>query len=155
MTCLQGPVGRLDNGPTAMSLNKNQDKRHHHQAGDKGKHPSDDESCDDDDRLSVTAGHDFDVTVDGEDELSLYSNEVENGEGSRPEGQLHESRYHDLLSAVEDDLGSPTEQFPEVCQKFWVNSKNNDKFKAEFKSILVPTNCTFMKTPCLKIELDR
>ena len=155
MTCLQGPVGRLDNGPTAMSLNKNQDKRHHHQAGDKRKHPSDDESCDDDDRLSVTAGHDFDVTVDGEDELSLYSNEVEKG-GYTPEGQLHESRYHDLLSVVEDDLDSPIEQqFPEVCQKFWGNSTNNDKFKAELKSILVPKNCTFMKIPYLKIELDR
>ena len=54
-----------------MSLNKNQDKRHRHQAGDQRKHPSDDESCNDDDRLSVTAGHDFDVTVDDKVDLSL------------------------------------------------------------------------------------
>ena len=71
------------------------------------------------------------------------------GEGDTPEeGRLYESRYHDLLSVVEDDLGSPIEwQFTEVCHKIWGNSKNNDKLKAEFKSILVPRNCTFMKTP--------
>ena len=81
-----------------MSININQDKSHH-QAGDKRKHSMDDESYDDDYQLSVTAGHDFDVTVDGEDELSHYSKEVEKGEGdASEEGQLYESRYHDLLS---------------------------------------------------------
>ena len=68
-----------------MSLNLNQDKSHHHQAGDKIKHPSDDESYDDDDRLLVTAGHDFDVTADGQDELPLCSKEVEKGEGDASE----------------------------------------------------------------------
>ena len=57
-------------GTNSMGLYINQEKSHHHQAGDKRKHPSDDESYDDDDLLSVTAGHDFDVTVDGEDKLS-------------------------------------------------------------------------------------
>ena len=56
--------------------------------GVKRKHLLDDESRDDDDRLSVTAGHD--VTVDGEDELSLHSKEFEKGEGDVPvEGQLY------------------------------------------------------------------
>ena len=46
-------------------------------------------------------------------------------------------RYHDLLSVVEDDLGSSTEQhFTEVCHKIWNNSKNNDKLKAELKVFL-------------------
>ena len=58
-------------GTNSMSLNINQGKSHHHQAGDKRKHPSDYESYDDNDRLSVLIGHNFDVTVDGEDELSL------------------------------------------------------------------------------------
>ena len=84
-----------------MSININQDKRHHHQAVDKRKHSMDDESYDDDYQLSVTAGHAFDVTVDGEDELSLCSKEVEKGEGdTSEEGQLYESRYHDLLSVL-------------------------------------------------------
>ena len=64
------------------------------------------------------------------------------------------SRYHDLLSVVEDDLGSPIEQqFTEVCHKIWGNSKNNNKLKAEFKSILVPKNCIFMKAPYLNPEI--
>ena len=77
--------GSSRQGTNSMSLNINQDKSHHHQAGDKRKHPSDDESYDDDDRLSATAGHDFDVTVDGEDELSLYSEEAENEDGDASE----------------------------------------------------------------------
>ena len=53
----------------SMSLNINQDKSHHHQAGDKTK----ENICDD----WLPSGHDFDFTVDGEDELSLYSKEVD------------------------------------------------------------------------------
>ena len=133
-----GSCGSSRQGTSSMSLNINQDKSHHHQAGDKRKHPSDDESYDDDDRLSVTAGHDFDVTVDGEDELSLYSKEVEKRGDISEEVQLYESRYHDLLSVVEDDFGSPIEQqFAGVCHKIWGNSKNNDKLKAEFKHQLL------------------
>ena len=50
----------------------------------------DDESRDDDDRSSVTAGHDFDITVNSEDELSLHSKEVEKREGHMSEeGQLY------------------------------------------------------------------
>ena len=98
-------------GTNSMSLNINQDNSHHHQAGDKRKHLSDDESYDDDDRLSATAGHDFDITVDCEDEMLLYSKEVRKGEGdTSEEGQVYESRYHGLLSVVEDDLGTPIEQ---------------------------------------------
>ena len=150
-----GSSGSSRQGTKSMPLNINQGKSHHHQAGNKGKHPSDDESHDDDDRLSVTAGHDFDVTVDGEEELSFYSKEVEKGEGdTSEEGQLYESRYHDLLSVVEDDLGSPIEQqFAEVCHKIWGNSKNNGKLKEESKSILVPKNCTFIKTPYLNPKI--
>ena len=79
----------------------------------------DDESCVDDDRLSVTAGHDFHVTVDGDYELLLYSKKIEKGEGDTPEeGELYQYRCHDLLSVVEDDLGSPIEQkLKEVCYK--------------------------------------
>ena len=138
-----------------MSLNINQDKSHHHQAGDKRKHPSDDHSNDDEDWLSVITGYDFDVTVDGKDELSLYSKEVGKVEGDKSEErQLHEPRYHDLLPVVEGDLGSPIEQqFAQVCHKIWGNSKNNDKIKPEFKSIFVPKNCTFMKTLYLNPEI--
>ena len=48
-----------------------------------------------------------------------YSQEVEKGEGdTQEERQLYESRYHDLLSVVEDDLDSPIEQkFAEICHK--------------------------------------
>ena len=159
-------ISTWSNGPSrqgtnSMSLNKNKDKGHHHQASGKRKHPSDDEICDDDDddddddRLLVTAGHDFDVTADGEDELSLYSKEVEKGEADTPEeGQLYESRYHDFLSVVEDDLRSTTEkQFAEVCHKILDNSKNNVKLKAEIKGNIVPKNCTFMKTTYLNPEI--
>ena len=77
----------------------------------------------------------------------MVKREFQKGEGDTPEGQLYESRYHDLLSVVEDNLGSPTEQqIAQVCNKIWGNSKNNDKLKVEFKSILVPKNCSFMKT---------
>ena len=70
------------------------------------------------------------------------------------EGQHYESRYHDLLSVVKDDLGLPIEQqLAEVCHKIWGNSKNNDNLKTEFKSILIPKNCTFMKTPYLNPEI--
>ena len=105
-----GSSGSSRQGTNSMSLNTNQDKSHHHQAGDKRKHPSDDESYDDDDRLSPTAGHDFDVTVDGEDELPLFPKEAEKREcDTTDEGELYESRYHDHLSVVEDDLVSPIE----------------------------------------------
>ena len=156
------PNGPSRQGTNSMSLNKSKDKGHHHQASGKRKHPSDDEiwddgddDNDDDDRLLVTAGHDFDVTVDGEDELSLYSKEVEKREADTPEeGQLYESRYHDFLSVVEDDLRSTTEkQFAEFCHKILDNSKNNVKLKAEIKSINVPKNCTFMKTTYLNPEI--
>ena len=58
-----GFSGSCRQGTSSTSHNKNQDKRHHNQAGDERKHPSDDENCDDDDQLSVTVGHDFDVIV--------------------------------------------------------------------------------------------
>ena len=74
--------------------------------------------------------------------------------GTSEEGQHYESRYHDLLSVVKDDLGLPIEQqLAEVCHKIWGNSKNNDNLKTEFKSILIPKNCTFMKTPYLNPEI--
>ena len=66
----------------------------------------------------------------------MVKREFQKGEGDTPEGQLYES-----------NLGSPTEQqIAQVCNKIWGNSKNNDKLKVEFKSILVPKNCSFMKT---------
>ena len=66
----------------------------------------------------------------------------------------NDCRYHDLLSVVEYDLGSPIEQqFSEVCHKIWGNSENNGKLKTEFKNILVPKNCTFMKTPYLNPKI--
>ena len=86
---------------SSMSLNINQDKNHHHEAGDRMRHPSDDENYDRDDRLSVTAEYDFAVTVDGVDEQPLYSKEVEKIEGdTSEEGQIYESRIcmnNDLL----------------------------------------------------------
>ena len=128
-----GPSGSSRQGTNSMSLDTNQDKSHHHQAGDKRKHPSDDESYDDDDddRLSATAGHDFDVTVDGEDELPLFPKEVEKREcDTSDEGELYESRYHDHLSVVEDDLVSPIEQqFGEACHKIWVILKTMTNLK--------------------------
>lgn len=60
-----------------MSYNKNQDTRHHYQAGDKRRHPSIDESPDFFDQITVTAGHDFDTTVDDKNDLSLFSKEKE------------------------------------------------------------------------------
>ena len=123
--------GSSRQGTNSMSLNINQDKSHHHQAGDKRKHPSDDESYDDDDRLSATAGHDFDVTVDGEAEQPLFPKEVEKREcDTSDEGELYESRYHDHLSVVEDDLVSPVEQqFGEVYHKIWVILKTMTNLK--------------------------
>ena len=72
-----GSSASSSQGSNSMSNNKNQHKRHHHQAGDKRKHPSDDENCDGHDRLSVTAGREFDVTGDDEDDLSHYHEERE------------------------------------------------------------------------------
>ena len=68
-------------------------------------------------------------TVDDEDNLSLSSKEVGKGEGDTPEeGELYEFRYHDLLSVVEDDLGSPIkQQLAEVCHKILGNSKNKNR----------------------------
>ena len=88
----KGSSGTSRQGTNSMSLNINQDKSHHHQVGDKRKHPLDDESYDDDDWLSVTAENDFDLTEDGEDELSHYSKKVEKRKGdTSEEGQLYES----------------------------------------------------------------
>lgn len=90
-----------------MSYNKNQDTRHHYQAGDKRRHPSIDESPDFFDQITVTAGHDFDTTVDDKNDLSLFSKEIGKGKVYTPEDrELHESRYHDLLPVVEDNLGT-------------------------------------------------
>ena len=49
-----GSSGSSRQGTNSMSLNINQEKSHY-QAREKRKHPSDDESYDDDDWLSVTA----------------------------------------------------------------------------------------------------
>ena len=43
-----GSSGSSREGTNSISYNKNQDKIYHDRAGDKRKHPSDDESCDDD-----------------------------------------------------------------------------------------------------------
>lgn len=72
-----GSSASSSQGSNSMSNNKNQHKRHHHQVGDKRKHPSDDENCAGHDRLSVTAGHEFDITEDDEDDLSHYHEERE------------------------------------------------------------------------------
>ena len=88
-----------------MSYNKNQDTRHHYQAGDKRRHPSIDESPDSFDQITVTAGHDFDTTVDDKNDLPLFSKEI--GKVYAPkDGELYESRYYDLLPVVEDNLGT-------------------------------------------------
>ena len=83
-----GSSGLSGQGTNSIPHNRNHNKIHYHKAGDKRRHLSDDESCDDDDdddddddRLSVTAGHDSHVTVNDEEDLSLYSNEVEKGGG--------------------------------------------------------------------------
>ena len=132
-----GSSGSSRQGTSSMSLNTNQDKIHH-QVSDKRNHPSDVESYDDDDRLSVTAGHDFDVTADDEDELSLCSKEFEKEEGdTSEEGQLYESRYHDLLSLVEDDLGFPIEkQFAKFVTKSGVILKTMTNSRHNLKALL-------------------
>ena len=40
-----------------------------------------------------------------------------------------------------------------VFHKIRANSKNNDKLKTGFKSILIPKNCNLMKTPYLNREI--
>ena len=82
----------------------------------------------------MTAGHEFDITEDDEDDLSHYHEDAQKREVNTPE-EGPWSRYHDLLSVHENDLGSTIKQrFAEICHKIWENSKNNDKRKEEFKS---------------------
>ena len=68
-----GSSGSSRQRTNCISLNINQDKSHQRQTGDKRKHSSDDGSYDDDDRLSVTAGHDFDIIVDHQSFRVLYA----------------------------------------------------------------------------------
>ena len=147
-----GSSGPFRQGTNGMSQKAN-DKRQ--KVGDKRPLPTDKEEREDD-TLSLTAGTDFDVTIEDEDDpLTQYSNkDNKKGDADGSEEDQDESRYRDLLSTVEEDLGPPIEtQFSEVCQKVWGKVKPSEKQKAEFKSILIPKNCTFMKTPWLNPEI--
>ena len=62
--------------------------------------------------------------------------------------------YKDLLESAEDFDGKPIEQeFANVMGKIWGKVKPNDKQKKEFRDILIPKNCPFMKTPLLNNEI--
>lgn len=63
-------------------------------------------------------------------------------------------RYEDLLNLVEEDIRSPIDiEFSEVSGKFWSNAKLKERRKEELKSVLILSNCTYMKTLNLNSEI--
>ena len=64
------------------------------------------------------------------------------------------SRYRDLLASTEEKMGSAIDtELAEVCRQIWGKAISNGKSRDELKKILLPSNCTIMKTPRLNTEI--
>ena len=88
----------------------------------------------------------------------LLGKGVESGEDDDVEvsDEMETSRYKDLLESTEEKMGQPIEDdLAEVCQKIWGKAIPTDrhKKKEETQKILIPVNCTAMKTPRLNISV--
>ena len=88
--------------------------------------------------------------------MSSYSSKVRsvNEEYSSNDDEQGKGRYQDLLDSVQAEIGSPTEnEFAEICGKIWGKARPKGHSGDEFKNILIPSNCSYLKTPYLNSEI--
>ena len=90
-----------------------------------------------------------------DDPLSAYS-KGHTGKGVvfSDESEEDSQRYQDLLDSTEEKMGSPLDtDLAGVCKQIWGKALSNVKNKEELQNILIPSNCTVMKTPRLNTEI--
>ena len=90
------------------------------------------------------------------DPLSLYSSKVrsDDEEYSSDDDKQGKGKYQDLLYSVQEEMGSPVEsEFPEACGKIWGKAKPKGRSGDELKNILIPSNCSYLKSPYLNSEI--
>ena len=90
--------------------------------------------------------------------MSSYSSKVrsDDEEYSSDDDEQDKGRYQDLLDSVQEETSSPTEsEFAEVCGKIWEKAKRKGCSSTgdEFKNILIPSSCSYLKTPYLNSEI--
>ena len=91
-----------------------------------------------------------------QDPLSFYSSKVrsDDEEYSSDDDEQGKGKYQDLLDSVQEEMGSPVEsEFPEVCGKIWGKAKPKGRLGDELKNILIPSNCSYLKSPYLNSEI--
>ena len=87
--------------------------------------------------------------------MSSYSSKVRsvNEEYSSNDDEQGKGRYQDLLDSVQAEMGSPSEnEFAEDCGKIWGKARPKSHLGDEFKNILIPSNCSYLKTPYLTLK---
>ena len=73
---------------------------------------------------------------------------------SSDESEEDSQRYQDLMDSTEEKMGSPLDMdLAGVCKQMWGKALSNVKNKEELQKILIPSNCTVMKTPRLNTEI--
>ena len=90
--------------------------------------------------------------------MSTYSSEVrsDDEEYSSNNDEWSKGRYQDLLDSVKDKMGHSIErEFAEVCGKIYGKTKPKGRSgtRDEFKNILIPSNCSYLKTSYLNSEI--
>ena len=75
---------------------------------------------------------------------------------SSDDDERGKDRYQDLLDSLQEDMGPPIEsEFAEVCGKIWGKAKPTGRSGRgdKFENILIPSNCSYLKTPHLNSEI--
>ena len=90
-----------------------------------------------------------------DDPLSAYSKDhTGKGVASSDESEEDSQRYQDLLDSTEEKMGSPLDtDLVGVCKQIWGKALSSVKNKEELQKILIPSNCTVMKTTRLNTEI--
>ena len=86
------------------------------------------------------------------DPLSSYSSKVRSDDEkhSSDDDEQGNGRYQDLLDSVQEEMSPPMEsEFAEVCGNIRgkAKPKGRSSTRNEFKNILIPSNCSYLKTP--------
>ena len=95
---------------------------------------------------------------DDQDPLSSYSSKVRSDEEeySSDDDERGKGKYQHLLDSVQEEIGPPIEsEFAEVCGKILGKAKPKRRSSTgdEFENVLIPSNCSYLKTPYLNSEI--
>ena len=114
-----------------------------------------------DEPLEVELGSNIRDPSDEEDEdpLNMYfkglmGKGVDSSDESEENQPVETSMYQDLLDSIEEKMGSAIDaELASICKQIWGKALSNGNNKEELQKILIPSNCTTMKTPHLHTEI--